>query len=114
MVKHTWKIIKINFLGNEVPKENMHYTCIVCITFDSVMRMDQKSSPQIYLEEWKYRIEKILVSRFVNAELKPDLYSESDSEAESKSDAELKAKLKLIHILILNESFYFQSSRFNI
>ena len=23
-------VIKTNFLGNEVPKENMHYTCIAC------------------------------------------------------------------------------------
>ena len=30
--------IKTNFLGNGVPKENMHYTCIACITFDSVMK----------------------------------------------------------------------------
>ena len=35
--------IKTNFLGNEVPKENMHYTCIACITTDSVMRMDKKT-----------------------------------------------------------------------
>ena len=34
--------IKTNFLGNEVPKENMHYTCITNITIDSVMRMDKK------------------------------------------------------------------------
>ena len=34
--------IKIKFLGNNVPKENMHYTCIACITIDSVMRMDKK------------------------------------------------------------------------
>ena len=27
--------IKTNFLGNEVPKENMHYTCIACTTIDS-------------------------------------------------------------------------------
>ena len=32
-------VIKTNFLGNGVPKENMHYTCIACITIDSVMRM---------------------------------------------------------------------------
>ena len=32
--------IKRNFLDNVVPKENMHYTCIACITIDSVMRMD--------------------------------------------------------------------------
>ena len=37
--------IKTNFLGNEVPKENMHYTCIACITIDSVMKMDKKNYP---------------------------------------------------------------------
>ena len=34
--------IKTKFLGNEVPKENMQYTCITCITIDSIMRMDKK------------------------------------------------------------------------
>ena len=33
-------VIKINFLGNDMPKENMRYTCIACITIDSVLRMD--------------------------------------------------------------------------
>ena len=78
----------------------MHYTCIACITIDSVMRMDKKNHPQVYLEECKYRIKKIQMSRFINAERKSDSDSESaselepDSEAESKSDAELMAKLK--------------------
>ena len=35
-------VIKTNFLGNDMPKENMHYTCIACITIDSVMRIDKK------------------------------------------------------------------------
>ena len=56
------------------------------------MRMDKKNYPQIYLEECKYKVKKIQMSRFINAELKSD--SESDSEAESKSDTELMAKLK--------------------
>ena len=30
--------IKTNFLGNNVPKENTYYTCIACITIDSVMK----------------------------------------------------------------------------
>ena len=34
--------IKTNFLGYGVPKENMHYTSIVCKTIDSVMKMDKK------------------------------------------------------------------------
>ena len=82
-------MIKTNFLGNDTPKENMHYTCIACITIDSVMRIDKKNHPQVYLEECKYRIKKMQMSRF-NTELKSD----SDSEAESKSGTELMAKLK--------------------
>ena len=36
-------VIKTNFLGNDMPKENMHYACIAYITTDSVMRMDKKT-----------------------------------------------------------------------
>ena len=71
-----------------MPKENMHYTCIACITTDSVMRMDKKNYPQVYLEECKYKIRKIQKSRFISTELDLDL--ESDSEL----DAKLMAKLK--------------------
>ena len=79
-----------------MPKENMHYTCISCITIDSVMRMDKKNHPQLYLEECKYRIKKIQMFRFINAELKSDSepQSEPELEVESKSDTELMAKLK--------------------
>ena len=72
----------------------MHYTCIVCITIDSVMRMDKKTHPQVYLEECKYRIKKMQMSRFINTELKSDSELELDSEAELKSDTESMAKLK--------------------
>ena len=34
--------IKTNILGNEVPKENTHYTYIACIIIDSAMKMDKK------------------------------------------------------------------------
>ena len=91
-------VIKTNFLGNDMPKENMHYTCITCITIDSVLTIDKKNHPQVYLEECKYKVKKIQMSRFINTELKSDSDSdselESDSEAESKSDTELMAKLK--------------------
>ena len=66
----------------------MHYTCTACITTDSVMRMDKKNYPQVYLEECKYKIRKIQKSRFISTELDLDL--ESDSEL----DAKLMAKLK--------------------
>ena len=81
-------VIKTNFLGDEIPKENIHYTCIACITIDSVMKTEKKNYLQVYSEECKYKVKKIQMSRFINAEL------ESDSESESKSDTELMARLE--------------------
>ena len=37
-------VIKTNFLGSDMPKESTHYTCIVCITIDSDMKIDKKKS----------------------------------------------------------------------
>ena len=76
----------------------LHYA----LTIDSAMRMDKKNHLQVYLEECKYRIKKIQMSRFINSERKSDSDSESDSElepdseAESKSDTELMVKLKSV------------------
>ena len=81
-------VIKTSFLSGKVPKENMHYTCIICVTIDSVMRMEKKNYPQFYLEECKYRVKKMQMSRFINTELK------SESELESESDTELIVKLE--------------------
>ena len=77
-----------NFSGDGVPKENIHYICIACITIDSVMRMEKKNYRQVYLEECKYKMEKPKMSKFIEAEL------ESDSGSELESDTELEAKLK--------------------
>ena len=52
-------VIKTNFLGDEIPKKNVHYACIACITIDSLMEMEKKNYLQVYLEECKYRIKKI-------------------------------------------------------
>ena len=83
-------VIKTNFLGDEVPKENEHYTCIACITIDSIMRMEEKNYPQVYLEECKYRMKRTKITKFIKAELKSGSESEleSDIELELKSDTE--------------------------
>ena len=51
-------VIKTNFLGYDMPKEDMHYTCIAYINIDSVLTIDKQNHPQVYLEECKYRIKK--------------------------------------------------------
>ena len=82
-------VIATNFLGEEIPKENVHYACIACITIDSVMKMEKKNYPQVYLEECKYKIKKIKMSKFINTEL------ESESESELEYDTELESKSEL-------------------
>ena len=70
-----------------MPKENEHYICIVCITIDSVMRMEKKNYLQVYLEECKYKIKKTKMTKFIEAEIKSD----SESEFESEIELELKS-----------------------
>ena len=77
--------IKTNFLNNGMPKENIHYSCIACITIDSVINFNKKNHQQVYLEECKYRIKKKQMPKFIKNELKSD----SDSD-----DKELMVKLK--------------------
>ena len=79
--------IKINFLGDEVLKENEHFACIACITIDSVMRMKKKNYLQIYLEEYKHRIKKTKMTKFIEAKLE----LESESELEPGIELELKS-----------------------
>ena len=58
----------------------MYYTCIACITIDSVMKMNKKNYPQVYLGECKYKIKKTQMPRFINVELESDSDLDSDSE----------------------------------
>ena len=61
--------IETNFLGNDIPKENTCYTCIACITIDSVLQIDKRNYPQVYLEECKYKVKQ--VRRFITTEFRP-------------------------------------------
>ena len=82
-------VIKTNFLADEIPKENVHYIYITCITIDSVMRMEKKNFSQVYLEEGKYEIKKTKTTNFIKTEL------ESELEPELECDIELELKSEL-------------------
>ena len=60
-----------------MPKEGVHYTCIACISIDSVMKMEKKNYPLVYLDECKYKIKKKMMPGFINVEFVSD---DSDSE----------------------------------
>ena len=80
--------IKTNFLGNNVPKENTYHTCIVCITLDSVLKMNKKIYPQVYLEECKYKVKQIHTPRFINIELESDFESDVGADLDSNTTIE--------------------------
>ena len=82
-------VIKTNSLADEIPKENVHYIYITCITIDSVMRMEKKNFSQVYLEEGKYEIKKTKTTNFIKTEL------ESELEPELECDIELELKSEL-------------------
>ena len=78
--------LKKTFSGDKIQKESMLYTCIACVTIDSVMRMKKKNYLQVYLEECKHRMKKKKMTKFIETELE----SESESELESGIESELK------------------------
>ena len=82
--------IKTNSLGNNVPEENTYYTCIACITIDSLLKMKKKikNYPQVYLEQCKYKVKKVITPRFINVELKSDLESDVEADLDSNTTTE--------------------------
>ena len=80
--------IKTNVLGNNVPKENTYYTCIACITLDSVLKMNKKNYPQVYLQECNYKVKKINSPRFMHIELESDLESDVEADLDSNTTIE--------------------------
>ena len=75
-VKTFSNIIKTLFDGDEIPKERVEYVCIPCIGIDSVLKVDKKNYPQVYLEQCKYKLKKREMKSFIDYEI--DLDSDSN------------------------------------
>ena len=69
--------VKTNFLGNDLPKENMCYTCIACIT-----EINKKKLSTSLFRRMQVQSKKMHTPRFLNIEL------ESDSELDAETDLE--------------------------
>ena len=57
-VKTRSSMINTLFSGNEIPRERNHYICITAIFIDSVLTLDKKNYPQLYLGQCKYKIKR--------------------------------------------------------
>ena len=84
-------VIKTNFSDDKISKENMHYTCIACITIDSIMRMKKKKRiiSRFIQKNGNTGQKKQKTTNFTKTEL------ESDQDSELESDAELESKSEL-------------------
>ena len=66
-VKAFNSMINTLFLGDEIPKERNH-VCIAAICIDSVLRVDKKNYPQVYLEQYKQKMRKRKLVDFIKDE----------------------------------------------
>ena len=53
----------------EIPKERVEYACFACISIDSVLKVDKKDQPQVYLEECKCKMKKRELQNFIDYEI---------------------------------------------
>ena len=68
-VKTFNNMINTLFSGDKIPKERIHYVCIAAICIDSVLRVDKKNYPQVYLEQCKHKTRKRKLVDFIDDEV---------------------------------------------
>ena len=78
-----------NFQSKNVPKENASYNCLSLIMLDSVIRVNKRYYPQIFLEECKYVIRKNKMEKVINDDLDLSSSDESDNESDNEIDNEI-------------------------
>ena len=62
-------MINTLFSVNEIPRERNYYICIAAIFIDSVLKVDKKNYPQVYLEQCKYKIKRRKTVDFIDVEV---------------------------------------------
>ena len=58
----TFKVIK-------TPEEKGEYECISCISVDSVLKIEKKYYPQVYLEQCKYKVKERKIKSLTDYDL---------------------------------------------
>ena len=73
-------MINTLFSKDELPKERNHYVCIAAICIDSVLRVDKKNYPQVYLEKCKNKMRKRKLVDFTDDEVDLSSTDSDDSD----------------------------------
>ena len=78
------KINRTTFTNNAIPIEKHHYICIPVIDIDSVLKIDKKAYPQVYLEQCKYKLKKRKIVNYIGDEI-----NDEDSDIDDAIDSHL-------------------------
>ena len=75
--------IKINlydtkFYGNKTPVEGEDCKCFFVILLDSILNVEKKYHPQIFLKDCKYALKKKKIMNTINEELKLDEFDDDE------------------------------------
>ena len=76
-----------NNSNNFIPMERNHYICIPVIDIDSVLKIDKRAYPQVYLEQCKYKLKKKKIVNYIDDEI---IDEDSDSDYNDTVDSYLK------------------------
>ena len=63
------------FSHHITPQQNIEYVCIPCISIDSILKIENKYYPLVYLEQCKYKVTERKIKNLIDYEL---LESESE------------------------------------
>ena len=79
-VKKFNNTINTLFSGDEISKERIPYICISAVCIDSVLRIDKKKYPQVYLKQCKYKTKKRELVSFIYDEVNLSSDDSDDSD----------------------------------
>ena len=73
---NTFKMIKTLLDDDKIPEEKIEYECIPCISVDSVLKIEKKYYPQVYLEQCKYKAKERKIKNLIDYDLDSDYESD--------------------------------------
>ena len=80
------RINRTRFTNNPIPIEINRYVCISAIDIDSVLKIDKRVYPQVYLEQCKYKLKKRKHVDFIDDEI---INEDSDSAINDAVDSHI-------------------------
>ena len=78
------RINRTTFNNNSIPMERNHCICIPAIDIDSVLKINKRAYPQVYLEQCKYKLKKKKIVNYIVDEI---IDEDSDSDIDDAIDS---------------------------